>query len=90
MDKALRVAAAVPYYFVRGAWNLHLTELCFFRRTLMSFGLYLAGAVVVVIGLIYGATLMHIPSHWIIVMGLVAVGMAILGGVQNTRMKDPS
>ena len=56
----------------------------------MSFGLYLAGAVVVVIGLIYAATLMHVPSHWIIVMGLVAVGMAILGGVQNTRQKDPS
>jgi hypothetical protein len=57
---------------------------------LMSFGLYLAGALVVLIGLIYGATLMHIPSHWIVVGGLVALGMAILGGVQNTRMKDPS
>jgi len=56
----------------------------------MSFGLYLAGALIVLVGLIYGATLMHIPSHWIIVGGLVAVGMAILGGVQNTRMKDRS
>jgi hypothetical protein len=56
----------------------------------MSFGLYIAGALIVLIGLIYGATLMHIPEHWIVVGGLVALGMAILGGVQNTRQKDPS
>jgi hypothetical protein len=57
---------------------------------LMSFGLYIAGAVVVLIGLIYGATLMHVPSHWIVVGSLVVLGAAILGGVKNTRLKDPS
>jgi hypothetical protein len=56
----------------------------------MSFGLYIAGAFIVLIGLIYGATLMHVPQHWIVVGGLVVLGMAILGGVQNTRQKDPS
>lgn len=56
----------------------------------MSFGLYLAGSLIVLIGIIYGATLMHVPSHWIVVIGLVAFGMAVLGGVQNTRQKDPS
>ncbi len=56
----------------------------------MSFGLYLAGALIVLGGVLYGATLMHVPSHWIVVIGLVALGMAVLGGVQNTRQKDPS
>ena len=37
----------------------------------MSFGIYLAGFVVVVAGLIYGACLMHVPTHWIVVGGLV-------------------
>ncbi len=41
----------------------------------MSFGLYFGGFVIVLIGLIYGATLMHVPSHWIVVGSLVLVGM---------------
>lgn len=43
----------------------------------MSFGIYLTGFVVVVIGLIYGASLMHMPTHWIVVGGLVLVGIRI-------------
>jgi cadmium resistance protein CadD (predicted permease) len=54
----------------------------------MSFGIYLAGFVVVIVGLIYGATLMHVPAHWIVVGGLVLVGLGILTGVKATRQKD--
>jgi len=52
----------------------------------MSFGIYLTGFVVVIAGLIYGASLMHIPTHWIVVGGLVGIG--ILTGVKATRQKD--
>jgi cadmium resistance protein CadD (predicted permease) len=54
----------------------------------MSFGIYLIGFVVVIAGLIYGASLMHIPTHWIVVGGLVLVGIGILTGVKATRQKD--
>lgn len=54
----------------------------------MSFGLYLTGFVVVIAGLIYGACLMHVPPHWIVVGGLVLVGLGILMGVKATRQKD--
>jgi cadmium resistance protein CadD (predicted permease) len=54
----------------------------------MSFGIYLAGLVVVIAGLIYGASLMHVPTHWIVVGGLVLVGLGILTGVKVTRQKD--
>ncbi len=54
----------------------------------MSFGLYLLGYVIVIIGLTYGATLMHVPSHWIAAMDIVLVGLAILTGVKTTRPKD--
>jgi cadmium resistance protein CadD (predicted permease) len=54
----------------------------------MSFGIYLAGLLVVIAGLIYGATLMHVPTHWIVVGGLVLVGLGILTGVKVTRQKD--
>jgi hypothetical protein len=54
----------------------------------MSFGIYLTGFVVVVAGLVYGATLMHLPIHWIVVGGLVLVGLGILTGVKATRQRD--
>ena len=54
----------------------------------MSFGIYLTGFVVVIAGLIYGASRMHIPTHWIVVGGLVLVGIGILTGVKSTRQKD--
>jgi hypothetical protein len=54
----------------------------------MSFGIYLTGFVVVIAGLIYGASLMHVPTHWIVVGGLVLVGLGILTGVKVTRQKD--
>jgi len=56
----------------------------------MSFGLYTLGVVVVLVGLIYGAHLMHVPPHWIAVGAIVIAGLGILAGVKNTRQKDPS
>ncbi len=54
----------------------------------MSFGIYLTGFVIVIAGLIYGANLMSVPTHWIVVGGLVLVGIGILTGVKVTRQKD--
>jgi hypothetical protein len=59
------------------------------RRNVVSFGLYIAGFVIVIAGLIYGAHLMHLPSHWIVVGTIVLVGLGILSGVKATRQKDP-
>jgi cadmium resistance protein CadD (predicted permease) len=56
----------------------------------MSFGIYLGGYLVLLIGLLYGAHLMHIPERWIIAGALVMVGLGILAAVKNTRQKDPS
>jgi hypothetical protein len=56
----------------------------------MSFGLYSAGFAVVIAGLIYGAHLMHVPTHWIVVGAVVLLGVGILSGVKATRQKDPA
>jgi len=56
----------------------------------MSFGLYLIGFVVLIAGLIYGATLMHMPGHWIVVGSVVLLGLGIVTGVKNTRSRDSS
>jgi len=56
----------------------------------MSFGLYLVGFLILIGGLIYGATLIHMPSHWIVMGTLVLVGLGVVTGVKNTRSRDPS
>ena len=54
----------------------------------MSFGLYSIGFVLMIGGLIYGAHLLHVPAHWIVVGAIVLLGMGILKGVKATRQKD--
>ena len=54
----------------------------------MSFGLYVLGYLIVIGGLIYGATLMHVPTQWIAVGAIVLAGLGIVTGVKATRQKD--
>ena len=56
----------------------------------MSFGIYAAGYVILIGGLIYGAHLMHVPGHWIVAGAIVLLGLGILSGVKATRQRDPS
>jgi hypothetical protein len=41
-------------------------------------------------GLMYGAHLMHLPTHWIVVGAIVLSGEGILSGVKATRQRDSS
>lgn len=54
----------------------------------MSFVIYITGFVILIGGLAYGAVLAHVPAHWIVVGGIVLVGVGILTGVKATRQKD--
>ena len=54
----------------------------------MSFGLYAIGYAIMICGLIYGARLVHLPTHWIVVGSIVLLGVGILSGVKATRQKD--
>ena len=56
----------------------------------MSFGLYAIGFAIMIGGLIYGAHLAHMPTHWIVVGAIILLGVGILWGVKATRQKDPS
>jgi len=54
----------------------------------MSFALYILGYMIVIGGLVYGATLLHIPTHWIVVGAVVLAGLGIVTGVKATRERD--
>lgn len=55
----------------------------------MSFGIYLVGYIILIVGLAMGAHLLHIPQKWIVVGVICLVGLAIVHGVTATRQKDP-
>jgi hypothetical protein len=56
----------------------------------MSFGMYVLGFIVVIVGLAYGAYLAHVPAQWIGVGVIVLVGLGIVKAVTQTRQKDPN
>jgi putative Mn2+ efflux pump MntP len=56
----------------------------------MSFGIYFAGFIIMIVGLAYGAYLLHVPPHWIGTGIVVMVGLGILSGVAKTRQRDSS
>ena len=55
----------------------------------MSFGMYMVGYIVLVIGLAMGAHLLHVPARWIGVGIVCMLGIGILTGVTTTRHRDP-
>ena len=55
---------------------------------LVSFSIYITGFVILIAGLLYGAVLLHVPTQWIAVGGIVLVGVGVLTGVKTTRQKD--
>jgi hypothetical protein len=54
----------------------------------MSFGIYMAGFLVLIIGLAMGAYMMRIPQQWIGVGVVVMLGLGILLGVTSTKRRD--
>lgn len=56
----------------------------------MSFGIYLVGFLLLVIGLAYGAHMANVPQRWIVVGVIAMLGIGIMSAVSRTRMRDPS
>ena len=55
----------------------------------MSFGLYILGFLLFLIGIAYGAHMAHVPTQWIAVLLIALLGIGIMTGVSRTRMRDP-
>ncbi len=53
-----------------------------------SFGIYAIGVVVLIIGLIYIATLAHVHTPWIVGCAILIAGAGIIGAVNNTKRPD--
>lgn len=54
-----------------------------------SFGIYLIGFIVFIVGVAIGAWLLGAPPMWIGVGVIILIGIGILTGVSRTRRPDP-
>ncbi|MFN2316647.1 MAG: hypothetical protein ABR551_09970 [Gemmatimonadales bacterium] len=54
----------------------------------MSFMLYLGGFLIVIIGVGWGMIRAGISPPWVIIAGIILLGLGILSGVARTRSKD--
>lgn len=53
-----------------------------------SFGIFIIGYIIVLIGLALAANLLGVPPVWIGIGLLVLAGIGILSGVSRTRQRD--
>jgi hypothetical protein len=54
----------------------------------MSFGIYMIGYFIMMVGLAIAAYLLRVPAQWIGVGVMVMIGLGILLGVVSTRTRD--
>ena len=54
-----------------------------------SFGIYMIGFLILIVGLAYGASVAGLNSTWIVVGVIILVGLGILMGVSSTKRRDP-
>jgi len=55
----------------------------------VSFAIYIVGFLILIGGLVYGASLAGLATQWIVVGVLVLLGLGIARGVARTRQRDP-
>lgn len=56
----------------------------------MSFGLYLVGYILLIVGLAWAASMANVPPQWIAVGVVALLGLGIMTGVSRTRQRDPN
>jgi hypothetical protein len=54
-----------------------------------SFGTYLVGFLILVIGLAIAAYLLNVPTMWIVVGAIIMIGIGVLMATTRGKMKDP-
>ncbi|MDB4883105.1 MAG: hypothetical protein JWL95_1871 [Gemmatimonadetes bacterium] len=54
-----------------------------------SFGTYLLGFIILILGLGIAAYLLNVPTMWILVGVIVMIGIGVLMATTRGKMKDP-
>jgi hypothetical protein len=54
-----------------------------------SFGTYLVGFIILIIGLCVAAYLLNVPSMWIGVGAVILIGIGVVSATTRGKQKDP-
>lgn len=54
-----------------------------------SFATYLIGFIILIVGLVYAAYLLNVPTPWIVTGAIVLIGLGVLMATSRTKSKDP-
>lgn len=54
----------------------------------MSFGIYVVGFLIVIIGVAWGMIEAGLPTIWVVIASIVMLGIGVLTGVSQTRSRD--
>ena len=54
-----------------------------------SFAAYILGFAIIIAGLVYGAHLLGVPRHWIVVGAIILAGIGIVKAAAQRAGKDP-
>ncbi|NYF79675.1 hypothetical protein [Granulicella arctica] len=53
-----------------------------------SFAIYAIGVVIIIIGLVYVASLAHVHTPWIVGGAILVFGAGLIGAVNSTKRRD--
>ena len=53
-----------------------------------SFAVYGIGVVVIIVGLVYVASLTHVHTPWIVGMAILVAGAGLIGAANNTKKPE--
>ena len=54
-----------------------------------SFGIYVIGFIILIIGLALAASMLGLSTTWIAIGAIVLIGIGVLTGVSRTKRPDP-
>lgn len=69
---------AAPFHREKPGWSAFCEE-----SATMKAIIYLIGTIVVLAGVLYGASVAGVPQTWLIVIGLVILGFGIMGAARS-------
>ena len=55
----------------------------------MNFWIYLVGIVIVIGGIAWGLSVVHVAATYVLIIAMILLGLGIMGAVTHMRQKDP-
>ena len=92
MEPRFPIPFPLPYYSrfpMQGTPFAHAYDQTLPETAMSSFGTYLVGFIILIIGLGIAAYLLNVPPVWILVGVVVLLGIGILMATSRTKRRDP-